>query len=204
MIYFMDTKTLVKDFTKVQLPKDILDCTFVIFSSRIVPEHGMMRIRYSNRIFYLLEDDMKYNIDIVKRELVDSTTDLNTLIKMMRETLAFPEKIFIILSTPKEMKTKFPVILGAAITEMFGYPVIDYKNHRYTEYKYNPKDCVDKLSYWTAHYNKLLIGENPHLLHEMKKKTKKNTLKKLGRYEKGMSNSEMNQILSEDGLPFHI
>ena len=204
MIYFMDTKTLVKDFTKVQTPKNILDCTFVVFSSRICPGRGMKRITYSNRCFYLLEEDMHYNIKLIRQELSSSIHDLDTIIKMVRESIAFPDKIFIILSSPKEVKTTYPLILANTITHMFGYPVIDYKNGRYHDYKYNPKECVDKLKYWMAYFNKELISDNPERLREVSKKQKKKILKTLGRYEKGMSGSEMNQILTEDGLPFNL
>ena len=204
MIYYMDTKTLVKDFTKVHTPKEILDCTFVIFSSRICPNKNMKRISYSNRCFYLLEEDMGFNLRLVRKEITSSLNDMDVIIRMMREAIVFPDKIFIILSTPKEVKTKCPRILALVLEEMFGYPIIDYKNGKYLDYKYDPKECVDKLSFWSAYFNKQLIGQNPELLKDLDKKKKKKTLKILGRYEKGMSNSEMNAILTEDGLPFKL
>lgn len=201
----MSSKTLVKEFTKLFTPEEILGCTIIPFSNKIV--HTGNNITFNQTVLFGLDNEMSLdiNINIIREGLVLNYSDLGVIIDIVRRSLVFPDDIFIILSTPVETKTRYPYYLRKTIEDMFCYPIIDFKKGRHKEYRYDMAEVAERINYWTAKYYKEAITSFPDTIENFNKKQKKKILKTLGDYEKGMSEEEMNNVLTYDTcLPFHI
>lgn len=203
MLYYMSTKTLVEDYAKVFTPKQVLESTFALFSNRIIPERGIIKIPYNQTVFFALENDNDKNIQIIRNNILDNVLMINSICTLVRKSLAEPNSLNVILSSPREMKTKYPFYLAQTIENMFEYPVIDFKKGKNKSYKYNPKKVYLHLQYYSAYSNKLVFDDNPDRVDELSMKALKNMTKILGLYEKGMTKKEIKEILKKDSrLPF--
>lgn len=198
----MSTKTLVKEFTKEHSPKEILDCDFISFSHRV--STCPYQLTYSDRIFFGLEtgkDDV--NIKLVKKHILNSFDDLTLIIKMITNSVVEPNKLFIILSSPKELKTRYPYFFAKAIEDIFHYPIIDYKNDKHKDFYYNPTLVVNISAHYSAEVQLHSIDLDE--FEKLKTKTMKKLFKAVGIYEKGMDREEMIDIyITKYALPFQI
>lgn len=205
MIYTMSTKTLVKEFTPLFTPEEILGCTFIPFSNKIVSNKGC--ITFNQTVLFGLDNEvaLEINTKIIEDGLVLNYSDLEMVIEIVRKSLAFPDDIFIILSTPKETRTQYPYYLAKTIEQMFCYPVIDFKTGRDKEYRYDMLEVVEKIEFWTAKYYKEAISSFPDNIKKFNKKKKKRILKILGLYSKGMTEEEMDsELVYDQRLPFRL
>ena len=202
MIYYMSTKTLVKEFTKEHSPKQILDCDFISFSQRV--SACPYQLSYSERIFFGLERDKDdINIKLVKKHILNSFDDLELIIRMITNSVVEPNKLFVLLSSPKEVKTRYPYFFAKAIEDIFHYPIIDYKNDKHKDFYYDPTLVVNISAYYNAEVQLHLIGLDA--FEKLKTKTMKKLFKAVGIYEKGMDREEMIDIyITKYSLPFKI
>ena len=201
MIYYMSTKTLVKEFTKDHSPKEILDCEFISFSHRV--NNCEYSLGYSDRIFFGLEENADANIRLVKKHLLNQYDDMKLLMNMISNSVVKPKKIFIILSSPKEVKTRYPYFFAKAIEEIFNYPIIDYEKDRYKDFSYDPSLVVNIITYYSAKIYLDAIGSCD--FEKLKTKDMKRLFKDVGIYEKGMDREEMIDVYDyRYGLPFKI
>ena len=199
MIYYMSTKTLVKEFQKDHSPEEILDCEFISFSHRVVGANHSLE--YSDRIFFGLDayqDDK--NIAMVKNHLKDQFDDMVLIINMIENCIIKPDKVFIILSSPKETRTRYPYFYAKSIEELFKYPIIDYKKDKYKDFYYDPTEVLNICSYYIANIKLELMDFNN--FKKLSKKKMKSLFKDAGIYEKGMDKDEMIEIFEDHNLPF--
>lgn len=203
MIYFMSTKTLTKEFYNTFSPDIILESKYVLFSAKMIPSEKYEKIAYRQNVFFALENDEYKNINIIREELTSSARDLGVLCKCIEESIVFPDNIIVILSTPKEIKSKYPYYLAKTIESMFEYPIIDFKHGRYKKYNYNPKNTCRRLKYYKALVNKRVFEDYPERVKEITKKSRKETLKVLGGYQKGMTQEEIDrELVYTEHFPF--
>lgn len=206
MIYYMSTKTLVKIFEKEHSPNEILDCVFISFSTRVIPTTNTRTITYDNRIFFGLEANKdEFNIDLVKNGIRNNARTCGVITQMLLEALVDKTKIFIILSSPAESKTRYPYFLAKAIEDLYKYPIIDYKNDRFKDFSYNPKEVLNRINHSRALIKLRSLTQDD--FRKLPKKQKKMLFKTIGIYEKGMDVEEMIDIFEQRfgwGLPFHI
>lgn len=195
MIYYMDTKTLVKKFSNTFSPDIVLGSKYILFSARMIPSEKYSKLSYQQNVFFGLSEDLYKNIEIIKRSLSESPNDLNILCNIIEESLVFPNSITVILSTPNETKTKYPEYMAKSIEEMFKYPIIDFKHGLKEKYSYNPKVTCKRLKYFKALNNKIIFEDHPERIKEISKKARKETLKMLGGYQKGMTQEEIDAEL---------
>lgn len=204
MIYYMSTKTLVKEFTPMYTPEEILGCNFIKLSNKIIKTPSVKTIPFDNRAFYMLEDDVDYNLKVITDSIIDNPITLSILLQIIQDSLLYPNHVHIIVSSPNEIKTRYPEFFARAVSEMFQYPIIDFKKSKDMTFKYNEYDVYNNI----YHYSNILLynecGTNTSLIHKLSKKRKKDILKTMNLYEPGMDIDEINSTLLSAGLPFSM
>ena len=210
MIYHMTTKTLVKEFTKDHSPDEILDCDFISFSTRV--QGCNVQLHYGQKIFFGLEavdanavnkDKLiASNIELCKKSLVDTTTNLKHCLNIVANAIADPKKTFVILYSPKEAKTLMPAYYMKAIEELLGYPIIDYKEDKHKDFTYKPKRCLKVIDYYIAKINLDTMSLDD--FKKLPEKEKKRLLKMVKLYSKDMDEDMMDDTFEDKfwDLPF--
>lgn len=200
----MSTKTLVEEYAKVFTPEQVLESTFALFSSRLPPERNALKIGYYQNTIFCLKNNLQENIFYIEKDITSSAQSLSVICHLIRLSLAEPDSLSVILSSPREYKTKYPFYLAKTIEDMFEYPIIDFKKGRYENYRYKPKKTYKLLQYWSARSNWLVFQDFPDRVRELSAEKRKNMAKVLGLYEKGMNKKEIIEVLtySQDRLPF--
>lgn len=216
MVYFMSTKTLVKEFEKDYGPDSILGCNLILFSNRIIPAskkspsyEKIKSINYNNEYFFGLVsdetiDDKMRNTSLIHKMLWGPERRAIPIINnMIRDQIAFPDEIVIILTSEDEYKTKFIHYLAKAIEEIYEYPIINYKKDKHKDFTYKPNKVFKRMEKVRRHYYKLLLKDGEFDYTHMKKDVKMKILSDVGLYEKGMSEDEMNEcFMQQASLPF--
>ena len=205
MMVWMTSKDLQNVFLKNERDKDILNAQYVICSLRIRKREEQDNIISAQSILFpapdvcsaLTEEDMR---ERYMNQLMPAKAFLATLIKGSIE-----EKYNIIfLCTKNEGKMKFLRYLSEFMYIEFGYPVYEYKkyaNGSIALIKYNKKKVLKKCDKLLddAKRKQYLIDRTTEAgrkrilkdYKKMKKSDLKKNLKKRNLYYKGMSKSEM-------------
>ena len=202
MVCFMTTKTFLNQFTSDFSPKEILECNFVPVSTRIKFDNEIQVMKcplYSEKIIFALIGENS-DEDMIYDELYKDPNKLIFLADMMTYAIV-REKNIILLCSTNEMKTGYLKTLCKVISKIFDYPVIDYKKHRKNldKFTYNPKRFAKNIKRVHDETLKLLYeSENSRekAVKYMSKDEMKKELKKMGLYAKGMSKSEMKDMLN--------
>lgn len=202
MIYYLDTKTLVEDFTNDHKEREILDCKFVTVSSRIVTKKNPKIITtefYSERILFAMEpEDEELNMNLMRDNLLKNSRNASLLIDMMTHS-AIGKETYLLLCSPNEIRTGYIKYLSKAISELFEYPVINYKKDKNKVFYYDPVVVAKNISRIEKKVTKDLLKNKYNrqkLVSIMTKKEMIKKLKKMELYKKGMSKSEMIDMLN--------
>lgn len=199
MLYYTNSKVFQNSFLRNESYQDILNCQYVLVSSRIYSSGGYENIVQARNMLYPNPEVCSTMSDETFRDRYFNQLETNkaffaTLIKGCIE-----EKYNILfLNTSKEEKhMKYLRYLSEFIFLNFGYPCYNYKYYSMgviSLIKYNKRDvlkiCNDLLKDARDNYNR-----NPeNKLNKYKKMSKKklrNILKKEGLYLPGMDKEEM-------------
>lgn len=201
MICFMSTKTFLNQFTSDFNSKEILECNYIPVSTRIRFNDEIQVMKcplYSEKAIFALTGE-KTDEEMIYRELFKDPKKLVFLTDMMTYAI-IEERNIILLCSVNEMKTGYLEILCKVISEIFEYPIIDYKKHRkeLDSFSYNPTVVAKKIKKVKNTITKLLYQSKDNrnkALKYMDKKDMKKELKKLNMYTKNMSKSEMVDLL---------
>ena len=202
MIYYLDTKTLMEEFTDEHSPSEILDCEFVIVSTRINArdkEENVIKSKlYSEKLIFALDSDDHYeNFHMVKDEILKSPSKIYLIIKMVTYAL-INKKTIVLLCSKNEMKTGYLRLVAEVTEKLFEYPVIDYKKDREKTFYYDPVVVAKKIKKIENEVTKRLLKDQDNrerALKLMSKKDMKKELKKIGLYSKDMDKSDMKDML---------
>lgn len=200
MIYFMDTYTLVKEYTKDHTSKEVLDTLFVPVSSRIrIPEKEPNVIGtdlYAEKLIFALTGS-KEDKEVVSRGVFEDPSKTALVMNIITRALVEKRRV-VLLCSPNEMKTHYIEVLAKVIEEKFDYPVINYKKNKNKDYIYDPVKVAKKIKQVENYVITNLLEEERYRkksLDLMSKEEMKKKLKELKLYSKGMSKSEMKDML---------
>lgn len=202
MICYLDTKTLVNEFTDELSPGEILDCEFVIVSTRInaskTDKNVTMSPLYSEKLIFALDsDDYKENFDLIKSELLKSASKMSLIINMVTKSL-IEKKTIVMVCSKCEMKTGYLKLIADVIQDLFKYPVIDYKKDKEKEFVYTPTTVANRIKKVEKIVTDNLLNDADNrekAIKLMNKKEMKKKLKKMGLYSKSMDKYDMKDML---------
>ena len=208
-MWTMNTKTFMTMFVKVEQPKKVLRAQYVIVSSRIRRNGTDGNVVTMSKLFpnpMLLSD---YRIDLdptfFKREYEKQLdTQKHILAVLVSSSIELGEPVMF-LCTLKEWKMGYMKILAEYIEREFHYPVINYKKYKKHPWKVDPPDInaiseicesviAKKRKAVKKHKMKTVEGRR-ELVEGMSKDEMAAELKRLNLYYKGLSKSEMRELL---------
>lgn len=207
----MTTKTFSNIFEKKESAKKILSSQYVLVSSRIKKNGDNTNVVSVHKLFPKAEILADYRSDLdpgyfakeYRKQLVENNLVLAVLVQ---SAIAMNSPIMF-LCTPKEYKLGYFKLLSKYVDEVFQYPMLNYKKYKTQTCdvpSYDPdetlkicdkiisqarKDNVKKLS-------KTVEGRRK-LLNKMSKDEMIQMLKGMNLYCKGLSKSEMENLLEE-------
>lgn len=199
MMYFMSTETLTEEYTKDHSLKEILETKFVLVSSRIKYPHCDNVIPsklYDEKLIFAMYGD-KDDYKIIQKGIEDSVDKIKEVMRFVTRSLINDERI-VFLATNNEMKTGYLKVVAKVISDMFEYPVIDYKKDRKKDFFYDSVVVAKRLKFYEDSLIDFALSTEygrRMALRLMNKKDMKKELKKIGMYSKTMSKSEMRDTL---------
>lgn len=208
-IYIMDGETLVKTYINEE-PKKIKDTQYVLISNSI-RKNGKYKDQVVNANNILLpkqdlildyDDYTSPSYQNAYREYINERKPfLATLIKYAIEE----DGIVILLCSKREKKYLYLDILKEFIEDEFDYPVYNYKKYKKGKEKYRDIDYDDVIKKCNKVLKKAKKDEidkklstergREEYFNSLSKSELKKELKKMDLYQKGMSKSEMIDML---------
>ena len=208
-IYIMDGETLVKTYINEE-PKKIKDTQYVLISNSI-RKNGKYKDQVVNANNILLpkqdlildyDDYTSPSYQNAYREYINERKPfLATLIKYAIEE----DGIVILLCSKREKKYLYLDMLKEFIEDEFDYPVYNYKKYKKGKEKYRDIDYDDVIKKCNKVLKKAKKDEidkklstergREEYFNSLSKSELKKELKKMDLYQKGMSKSEMIDML---------
>lgn len=194
MLYYCNSKVFQNLLLRYESYQDILDCQYVLVSTRIYTSQSMKNIINVRNILYpnaevcMAMDDETFR-DRYEKQLSENNTFFASIIKASIE-----EKLNIVfLNTYKEEKNlKYLKYLSEYLYIHFGYPCYEYKHFSMglsSLLKYNKKEVL-KLC------NEYLRDAKDNMdIEKLPKKELIKRLKKEKMYKKGMNKFDMISLL---------
>lgn len=203
MIYVMDTKTLIKDFTKNEGSDIVLTAQYCIISSRIRRTdendavvnitHLMYPTKYT--IMDLSEDESVQKDYINQLSRLEPTLFLSNIVKA-----SIKEGYDIIfLCSPNEYNLGYMKILSEYIENTFYVPCIEYKYRNKHKSRTYSDSMALKVCKEIKHQRKYQLTKSKKgresLVKNMSKKEKIDILKSMDIYYKGMDKDDIDECI---------
>lgn len=210
MLYWMNSKTFKDEFLQLESYKDILNSQYVLVSTRIRSGGKYQNVISANNIIYpnpsvfIAMDD-----DIFRERYLEQLESCKPFLATLIKGSIEEDFNIIFMCSKKENKINYLQILADFVFLEFGYPMYEYrlycigacKLYKYDKYKILKK-CnkildkakiheIEKASRKASH-----IEEIEKRLKELSKDELKKELKSRSLYKKGMSKSDMIEMLS--------
>ena len=207
MIYYMDTVTLMKKYSK--LPIDVIENTnFIIISSRIHITKDRDNVLMASNMFInsgmLKGVGMESDSDPEKARfnfkmfLLSEPKPMNLICSAIEAFITANENT-VCLCRPNELKVGYMEIIADVIEDIYHFPVRKFPE----ECEFDMKDVIERLLYYKKEIKKLHIQKMtmPDIRRYVKKLSKKKLKKELKHrkldYE-GLDIDDMRKLLEEN------
>lgn len=206
MVYYMDTNTLMKKYSK--LPVEVIDKTnFIIISSRIKVTKNRDNVLVASNLFINsgvlkgvgmeMDSNPELALQNFKGFLLKEPKPLSLLCGTIESYLVADENT-VFLCSPKEMNCGYMKMIAEAMEDLFHFPVCKYPE----EQAFDLEDVLTRVLYYKKEIEKLRIKKmsRVEIRRYIDKLTKKKLKKELKRrkldYE-GLDYEERKALLEE-------
>ena len=206
MIYYMDTNTLMKKYSK--LPVDVIEKTnFIIISSRIKVTKNRDNVLVASNMFINsgmlkgvgmeLESDPERALQNFKMFLLKEPKPFSLLCASVEAYITAGENT-VFLCSPNEMKIGYMRIIADAMQDLFHFPVCEFPEER----AFDLEDVIKRVLYYKKEIKKLHIKKmnRAEIRRFIEKLSKKKLMKELKHrkldYE-GLDSGEMRKLLED-------
>ena len=206
MVYYMDTITLMKKYSK--LPIEVIDKTnFIIISSRIKITKNRENVLIASNMFINsgmlkgvgmeFDSDPEQALENFKRYLLKEPRALSLLCASIEAYITAGENT-VFLCSPNEMKVGYMEMIAEAMESLFDFPVCKYPEER----PFDLEEVITRLLYYKKEINKLHIkkmsrAEIRRYIEKLTKKKLKKELKHRDLDYEGLDSDEMRKLLED-------
>lgn len=207
MIYYMDTVTLMKKYSK--LPVDVIENTnFIIISSRIHVTKNRDNVLMASNLFINsgmlkgvgmeMDSDPEQARFNFKMFLLREPKPMNLICSSIEAFITANENT-VFLCSPKELKVGYMQIIADVIEDIYHFPVCEFPEER----DFDLKDVVERLIYYKKEIRNLHIQKmKPFEIRKYVEKLSKKKIKKELKHRKldyeGLDIDEMRKLLEDN------
>lgn len=207
MIYYMDTVTLMKKYSK--LPIDVIENTnYIIISSRIHVTKNRDNVLVATNMFVNtgllkgvgmeIDSDPHQAVENFKMFLLREPKPMGLICGLIESYITAGENA-VFLCSPNEMKCKYMEIIAAAIEELYGLPVRKFPE----EADFDLRDVITRVLYYKKEIKKLTFKQMKPVqirkyVKALPKKKLKKELKRRDLDYEGLTIEEMQTLLEDN------